>query len=171
MLLKPEGRFPSCDCCCETYVEGDIQNELVLNWSKHSDCRKGRWAILARTLKVCFPGTCQVDSLHFLQGRFYLIALWWVVFFMYLTHIWIEYCVCICTDCSVYLEVLWSLHRSVEEKHCHQICLLLILFLESLYFFYLNVICDRCVCGFFFRVREVWCNLKSFSFCKFVYCK
>lgn len=31
MLLKPEGRFPSCDCCCETYVEGDIQNELVLN--------------------------------------------------------------------------------------------------------------------------------------------
>lgn len=31
MLLKPEGKFPSCDCCCETYVEGDIQNELVLN--------------------------------------------------------------------------------------------------------------------------------------------
>lgn len=31
MLLKPEGRFPSCDCCCGSYVHGEVQNELVLN--------------------------------------------------------------------------------------------------------------------------------------------
>lgn len=105
------------------------------------------------------------------RDGFYLIALWWVVFFnVFNTQLnrilcmhmhWLQ---CVSGSSLIITKIR-------RGKTLPSVMFVTDLFFVSLYFFNLSLICDRRVCGFFLRVCEVWCNLKSVSFCKFVYCK